>query len=142
MSIILFCLFILDTIFCFLLEKIFLSSAQVIPFSVRKGYTVVKWSLKMLKVCLHNPIRLQHFITQWKLNDGHQKMIDRRVIGVGEPESEVSFSKKICLYCFFRTKDHFFAKNNFFIRVDRRVIGVEEFEFEVIFFNFFCVRFF
>ncbi len=97
----------------------------------------------MLKVCLHNPIRLQHFIIQWKLNDSHQKMIDRRGIGVGELESEVGFSKKIVFTVFCDKEPLFCKKNVFFIRVDRRVIGVGELEFEVSFskkivFTVFC----
>jgi hypothetical protein len=53
--------------------------------------------------------------------------VDRKVIGVEELESDVSFSK-FFLDRFFYTKDHFFTKKFFFIRVDRRVIGVEELE--------------
>ncbi len=58
-------------------------------------------------------------------------MIDRRVIGVGKRESEVSFSKKIAFTVFCDKGPLFCKKNVFFIRVDRRVIGVEEPESEV-----------
>jgi hypothetical protein len=50
------------------------------------------------------------------------------VIGVEELESNVSFKKSIFLY-----KEHFFSKNNIFIRVDRRVIGAKELESDVSF---------
>ncbi len=53
--------------------------------------------------------------------------VDRRVTGVGELESDVSFLKFFSDQLFY-TKDHFFTKKFFFIRVDRRVIGVEELE--------------
>ncbi len=57
--------------------------------------------------------------------------VDRRVIGVEELESDVSFKKKFRIDFF--TQRTLFTKKFFLIRVDRRVIGVEELESDVSF---------
>ena len=62
--------------------------------------------------------------------------VDRRVIGVEEFESGVSFLK-FFLDRFFTQRTTFFTKKMFVIRVDRRVIGVEEFESGVSFLKIF-----
>ncbi len=67
--------------------------------------------------------------------------VDRRVIGVEELKSGVSFLKFFSGQ-FFYTKDHLFYKNFFLIRVDRRVIGVGELESDVRFLKFLRIIFF
>jgi hypothetical protein len=53
--------------------------------------------------------------------------VDRRVIGVEELESDVSFLKFFSNQ-FFYTKNNFCTKKFFFVRIERRVIGVEGFK--------------
>jgi hypothetical protein len=55
-------------------------------------------------------------------------MVDRRVVGVEELESGVTFLKIFYGTIFFRQRTIFLQKIFFLIRIDRRVIGVEESE--------------
>ncbi len=67
--------------------------------------------------------------------------VHRRVIGVDELESGVSFLKFFSGH-FFTQRMTFLTKKFFFIRVHRRVIGVEELESGVSFLKFFSGPFF